>query len=137
VKVGDLVKRSPITVNERSSIREAAKVMSSNRIGLLVVTDSRGEIKGVVSERDIVKAVARGEDLDLSVMRIATKNVISLERDAGIEEAAYLMSENRIRHLVITEKGKLYGVISVRDIVEDERFIKAIANFFQSIDKNA
>ncbi len=137
MKVGDLVKRSPITVNERSSIREAAKVMSSNRIGLLVVTDSRGEIKGVVSERDIVKAVARGEDLDLSVMRIATKNVISLERDAGIEKAAHLMSENRIRHLVITEKGKLYGVISVRDIVEDERFIKAIANFFQSIDKNA
>ncbi len=129
MKVGDLVKRSPITVNERSSIREAAKVMSSNRIGLLVVTDSRGEIKGVVSERDIVKAVARGEDLDLSVMRIATKNVISLERDAGIEEAAHLMSENKIRHLVITEKGKLYGVISVRDIVEDERFIKAIANF--------
>ena len=132
MKVGDLVKRSPITIEEGSSIRWAARLMADNRVGLLVVVDpfEKGKVKAVVSERDIVRAVAKGLNLDDSVMTIATKNVITVDVNDRVDEAAILMSKHGIRHLIVTKEGKLYGVVSMRDLVGEERIIKAFTAIF-------
>jgi CBS domain-containing protein len=72
---------------------------------------------GVVSERDIVKALASGMPLNTPLEKIATKRVITIEPDKSVVEVADLMAENKIRHLVVAERGKVVGVISLRDLV--------------------
>lgn len=129
MKVGELVKRSPITIDEGTSIMQAAKYMLGNKVGLLVIVDpyDKGKVKGVVSERDVVKAVASNLDLSSSVMNIATKEVIAVDFNTLVDEAALLMSKHLIRHLVVTKDDKLYGVVSMRDIVGEERIIKVLS----------
>ncbi len=132
MRVGNLVKKSPITIEEGSSIRWAARVMDDNKVGLLVVVDpfDKGNVKAVVSERDIVKAVAKGLDLDDNVLTIATRNVVKVDVNDRVDEAALLMSKHGIRHLVVTKEGKLYGVVSMRDLVGEERILKAFTTMF-------
>ena len=132
MKVGDLVKRSPITVEEGSSIRWATKVMAENRVGLVVIVDpyDKAKVKGVLSERDVIRAVAKGLNLDDNVMKVATKDVITVDVDDRVDEAAILMSKHGIRHLVVTKEGKLYGVISMRDIIGEERILRALTAMF-------
>lgn len=132
MKIGDLVKKSPITIEESASIRWAARVMADNKVGLLVIVDpfDKGKVKAVVSERDIVRAVAKGLNLDDSVMTIATRDVITADVNDRVDEAALLMSKHGIRHLVLTKEGKLYGVVSMRDLVGEERILKAFTTMF-------
>jgi signal-transduction protein with cAMP-binding, CBS, and nucleotidyltransferase domain len=129
MKVGELVKRSPVTIDEGTNIIQAAKYMVNNKVGLLVIVDpyDKGKIKGVVSERDIVRAVANNLDLSSSIMDIATKEVVTVDFDALIDEAALLMSKHSIRHLVVTKEDKLYGVVSMRDIVGEDKIIKVLS----------
>ena len=132
MKVGDLVKRSPITVKEGSSIRLATKVMVENRVGLVVIVDQydKAKVKGVLSERDVIRAVAKGLDMDSDVMTVATKDVITVDVNDRVDEAAILMSKHGIRHLVVMEEGRLYGVILMRDIIGEERILKALTAMF-------
>ncbi len=132
MKVGDLIKKSPITIEESSSIRWAAKVMADSKVGLLVVIDpfDKGKVKAVVSERDIVKAVAKSLNLEDNVLTIATMDVVKVDVNDRVDEAALLMSKHGIRHLVVTKEGKLYGVVSMRDLVGEERILKAFTTIF-------
>ncbi len=123
MKVGVIAKRPPITASPGISIREAAAIMANRRIGLLVLVEG-GELFGVVSERDIVRAVARGVSPERPVALIATRDVIKIEADADVAEAARLMASRGVRHLVVTKNGELYGVISIRDIVDEALRLK-------------
>jgi CBS domain-containing protein len=130
MKVGDLVRSPPVTVEPEASLMDAAKLMSSNRMGLLVVRDpmDRAKMVGVLSERDIVNAVAKGESIYSPIEDLMTKQVITISKDARVDEAAMTMSKFGIRHLVVVdENGLPFGVVSVRDIVAEERIIKALS----------
>jgi CBS domain-containing protein len=116
MKVRALASRPPVTARPDISIKEAAAVMARRRIGLLVLVEGDG-IYGVVSERDIVRAVAGGVDMGRPVALIATRDVVTVDADAPVAEAARLMYSRGIRHLVVTEGGRLYGVLSVRDLI--------------------
>ncbi|MCC6040198.1 MAG: CBS domain-containing protein, partial [Thermofilum sp.] len=72
---------------------------------------------GVVSEYDVVNALRNGKSLDSPAASIATTSVVTIPADAPLSTAAELMTENRIRHLVVLEGGKVVGVISLRDII--------------------
>lgn len=112
-----LVSGTPVTVRVTTSLRAAAGIMSDEEVGLVVVEGDDGTV-GVLSERDIVRAMSDGADPDADeVVAFATTDLASIEPDTSIEEAAVAMQEANIRHLVVTQDGDLIGVISMRDLV--------------------
>lgn len=101
------------TVSPGVIIKEAAEMMSKEKIGCLIVI-SGGKIAGIVTERDIMKNV---EKLKEKVDKIMTLNVITIEEDLPIEDAAELMGENKIKRLPVVKDGKLIGIITATDIL--------------------
>ena len=117
IAVRDVIKSPPISLLPEATIREAMMTMASKNIGFVVLM--RGDqLLGVVSERDIVKALASGVSLDAPVEKIATKRVVTIEAKKSVVEAADLMAEHRIRHLVAVDGGRVVGVVSLRDLVK-------------------
>lgn len=109
-----------ITIHPEQSLEEAARLMAEHNIGALVVVDEAGHPVGIVSERDIVRAVAKGI-LSGFVSQLMTKDVvIGLPQDDLIS-VAHTMTEKRFRHLPIMEHGALVGIVSIRDVVESQR----------------
>ncbi len=129
IPVGHLVTRPPITLPKGASLREAAALLAKHSIGLVVLTEPERprEVAGVLSERDIIRAVASGMDLDGPAESVATRNVVKVSEVAGVGEAARLMREHKIRHLVVTDRaGGLKGVLSLRDLLGEVHTLRAI-----------
>jgi len=129
MEVKKLLRREPIVVELGTSLRQAAQIMVREGVGLLPIVSpgDRRRVLGVISERDFVKAFAtqRGLD-DLNVEDVGTMGeVVAIREDASVGEAARLMLERGIRHLVVVDtEGKLTGVISIRDIVKIDEMLR-------------
>lgn len=126
MSIGTLVKRKPVVIGRGASIREAARAMAENNVGLLVIVEGDRPV-GVVSERDIIRGIARGVGLDEPVEKVGTfGNLLTISQDAPIYDAVKAMRERGIRHiLVMDNEGKLKGVVSIRDLVEDKAIVEA------------
>ncbi|MGH3440648.1 MAG: CBS domain-containing protein [Nitriliruptorales bacterium] len=106
-----------MTVRPTTSLRAAAEIMTNELISMVLVEGQEGA-RGVLSERDIVRALAEGADPDDDrAIDFATTDIASIADDASIEEAAVAMEEASIRHLVVLRDGEIAGVISMRDLV--------------------
>jgi acetyl-CoA synthetase len=116
LRVRDYMKKPAVAASPKDSIRAVAKLMSEKNVGLVVLMED-GKLYGVVSEYDVVNALRNGKSLDSPADSIATTSVVTIPADAPLSTAAELMTENRIRHLVVLEGGKVVGVISLRDII--------------------
>jgi CBS domain-containing protein len=115
--VGRLVSPAVAMVSPTATLRDAVEAMAADRLGLLVVTDVKGPI-GVISERDIVLAVA--DDLDLEEERVrdhCVTDIVSVDETTSVREAARTMAAAEIRHIGVSRDGSLFGVISVRDVL--------------------
>jgi CBS domain-containing protein len=107
-----------LTVGPAHTLREAARRMSEKGVGAAVVIDEESGGPGVVSERDILTSIGRGEDPDTErVGDHMTDTVCSAAPDWSLERAAVEMARRHIRHLVVVEAGELVGMLSMRDIV--------------------
>lgn len=124
-----LVQGTPVTVRSGASIKDAALLLAQHKIGLLVVT-SKGDQKrpeGVVSERDVVKAIADGKSSGDSVDSIATKELVTVQRSDSLSKGLKKMLDNNIRHLVVENyDGTLYGVVSVRDFLRERKIFEEL-----------
>lgn len=119
MKIIELVNRKPVTASSKITIRQAAEVMKKEGVGSIVISDDNYTPIGIVTERDIVYAVADGISLDSTIDQIMSQNPVTIDADADISEAVALMSSRGIRHLVVVNKeGKIVGVISIRDVVK-------------------
>lgn len=117
MKVGDLATSQVITVAPQESLREAACTMTAHLAGSAVVTWD-GRLAGIITERDILRAVAAGEDLDgARVAAWMTKDVVTVRPDWEVYEATAEMAARHIRHLVVTDDDSILGVLSVRDVL--------------------
>lgn len=115
--IGSLSAGEPATVGPTRTLREAAEELAIEWIGLSVVADHRG-VLGVVSERDIVRALADGADPDGErVIDVMSDDVATVDESATILDAATAMSVNEIRHLAVSRQDVIVGVVSIRDIV--------------------
>ncbi|HXC61083.1 MAG TPA: CBS domain-containing protein [Nitrospiria bacterium] len=116
--LGQLVNRKIQAVKQDTTIREAAELMKRQRIGSLLV-EKDGQYVGIVTETDIVrKAAAQGLDLKKEkVITIASSPVITLDIYRTPQDAHDLMGEVGVRHLGISDKGKVIGIVSVRDLL--------------------
>jgi CBS domain-containing protein len=109
------------TVSKDVKISEVSEILASKRIGAIVVTDQNQVVEGIISERDIVRGLAKfgANVLDSSAHELMTKNVITRGVDAHIDELMQEMTNSRIRHLPIIDDNKLVGVISIGDVVKN------------------
>ena len=129
MNVRDIIQRPLITVPAGRTLLEAARVMVENNMGLLVISDPKDSTKpaGVISERDIIRAIASGRKLDVSVDEVSTKQVITIKANSEVAEAAKAMNRHQIRHVVVVdEQEKLVGVVSMRDLVGERATLNAI-----------
>jgi len=108
-----------ISVGPETPLMELVETIASRRIGAVVVLDDAGGLAGIVSERDVVTALAaRGPELHkVKVGDVMTANVTTVTPANTINEAMELMDRDYFRHLPVLEEGALVGIISVRDVV--------------------
>ena len=94
--------------------------LAEHGVGALVVSDDGREIQGIVSERDVVRAIAaRGRQvLDEPVSTIMTTEVVTCQPTTTVQELAALMTEQRIRHVPVVVDGALAGIVSIGDVVK-------------------
>ena len=94
--------------------------LSARRIGAVVVTAGKGEVKGIVSERDIVRALAEHGAAALAwpASKVMTRNVVTAREADTIDQLMSRMTEGRFRHLPVVEDGRLVGIVSIGDVVK-------------------
>ena len=109
-----------ITTSPRTPVAEAARLMSDERVGALVVTGELGGVEGIVSERDVVQCVAQHgvEALGGPVEEVMTRSVTTCTPTTDSTELAATMTEGRIRHLPVVDDGRLVGLVSIGDVVK-------------------
>jgi CBS domain-containing protein len=118
MQVRDGMSSVVLTVGPGHTLREAAKQMSGRRVGAAVVMDPDGEGPGIITERDVLYSVGRGEDIDAEkVADHLTSDVVYAGPDWSLEKAAASMVRGSFRHLIVMEGGEVVGVLSVRDVV--------------------
>ena len=141
MRVEALIRRPPVTISGNATIRQAAEVFAREKIGLLVVASSISPVRAtaVISERDVVRAVAAGTPLNSQLEAVATKKLVRVKRSDMPSKAVRLMMENGIRHLVVeNDDGSLFGVLSIRDFFRESKllqgFLKEEADTVHGID---
>jgi CBS domain-containing protein len=112
--------RSVSTVLPTTSLLEVAKRLAEKRIGVLVVTGATGRIEGIVSERDIIRALSEaGADCLLQPVADAmTRQVVTCQESDTLDELMTMMTRRRFRHLPVVTGGDLVGIISIGDVVK-------------------
>jgi CBS domain-containing protein len=111
--------RDVVTVAREATLAEAAETLSSRRIGALVVTDDANAILGILSERDIVRAVAEGggQALERPVSALMTSKVVRCTEQTTMGELMEMMTDGRFRHVPVEKDGRLSGIVSIGDVV--------------------
>jgi CBS domain-containing protein len=111
-----------VTIRPEQVIREAISRLAEYNIGALVVMDETNLPVGILSERDITRALANDEQIfSKLVSDLMTKNVITALPQDDLISVANTMTEKRVRHLPVVEKGKLVGIISIGDVLKAQR----------------
>jgi len=128
-KVGAFIKRLPLTATQEATLLDVVKIMATHNIGLVAVVDEAGRPLGVVSERDVIRALARGVQLSAKAIEVGTReNLLTVKAEDDIYSVIKKMRERGTRHiLVVDDAGKLVGVVSIRDLIED-RALKSIGD---------
>ena len=118
MKVQDVMTQGVIPISAEETAEVAARTFAHYNIGALPVCDTRGRLCGMVTDRDLVtRCLAAGRSPSHTTVRqIMTGRVVSVDRNAPLDEAASLMAQRQIRRLPVTEDGKLCGMLSLGDL---------------------
>jgi len=118
VPVKQVMSKILLKIDSKSTIQEVARVMKRERVGSILVTQG-DQINGIITETDIVqKLVAVNLDpTHTPVETIMTVPLLTIEADRSVLEANDLMDRKHVRHLGVTEQGKIVGMVSVRDLL--------------------
>ena len=106
------------TINLNTTLSTAIKELVDNKIGALPVVNTNGFLKGIISERDIIKQIhSYGTIESLTVETVMTKKVITCSLESSANQIMELMTVNKIRHVPIMDKSALLGIVSIGDVV--------------------
>lgn len=135
----DIKGRDVVTLEPAASLDTAARLLSERRIGALVVLGAGEHVVGILSERDIVRAISeRGVSaMQEQVAQVMTRKVATCTLDESIHSIMERMTAGKFRHLPVIEHGKLSGIISIGDvvkhrIVEMEQESDALKSYIQT-----
>lgn len=129
--VKEAMRKDVKTIRPNETIKDAAVLMNENRIGSLVVVSGTGAVIGIVTERDVLTdVVAAGKNPeDVKVEDIMTKELITISPEKSLEDAADLMTKNKIKKLPVIEGGKLVGIVTATDLISyEKKLIEKISN---------
>jgi CBS domain-containing protein len=116
--VRDGMSKVVLTVGPQHTLRDAARLMAERRVGAAVVIDPESPGLGIITERDLLESVGRGQDADAErVSDHLTSDIVFAAPSWSLEEAAVAMVRGGFRHLVVTDGGEVAGLLSMRDIV--------------------
>ena len=119
--VAELMNTDVLAVDPTASIGEAAEKMIEGGVGAVVVMEDGVRLTGIITERDLLRAVAqRARAAEARVRQWMTESVITIEPDTPIEEAAKMMFERNFRHLPVSKDGRLLGIVSLRRLSQYE-----------------
>jgi CBS domain-containing protein len=128
-----------VTVDPNTNVAAVAQLLAEHRIGAVVVTGADNRVIGIVSERDIVRALAgRGTSaLELPLTEIMTRKVATCSPSDTISSIMEQMTAGKFRHLPVIEQGRLTGIVSIGDVVkqrlqEMEREQSALREYIQT-----
>jgi CBS domain-containing protein len=110
-----------VSIGPEATLVEATRLLAANRIGALIVVDATGAIAGILSERDIVRAISTDADASLTkrVRDYMTADVLTCTETDSIESLMQTMTTRRIRHLpVVDQSGHLVGMVTIGDVVK-------------------
>ena len=121
--VASILKQKPdrlISVQENASLSDVAAVLTRENIGAVPVLDAQGQMIGIVSERDIVRQIARegGAVLNRAVSAMMTRSVVCCAPEDSVASTMAMMTERRFRHLPVRSNGRIIGMISIGDVVK-------------------
>jgi CBS domain-containing protein len=111
---------SVVTVQPERTLDDAIHLLAEKNVGALVVTDKAQAVVGIISERDIMQALAHqgAAALDAPVSSYMTREVATCRRETTNEEIMRLMTEGRFRHMPVCDNGKLGGIVSIGDVIK-------------------
>jgi CBS domain-containing protein len=113
--VADLMIKDVLTVEPSDTIGEAAEKMNAANVGAVVVVEDMVRIIGIVTERDLLRAVAsRARAAEARVRQWMTADPVTIEPDTSIEDAAEIMFTRNFRHLPVVKDGRPLGIVSLR-----------------------
>lgn len=116
--VRDAMTKPVLVVGPQHTLRQAAQLMSSRRVGSCIVHDPDGSGVGILTERDLLYAIGSGADPDVEHTNgHITWDVVYAAPNWSLEEAALAMSRGGFRHLVVMDGDDVLGIISVRDVM--------------------
>ncbi len=103
-----------------ATLRDIVDILADKHIGAIVISDASGAMLGIVSERDVVRAIAKGgpDALDDAVSHHMTKDVVEAHEDDGVIEIAQKMSNGRFRHMPVVKDGRVVGIVSTGDAIK-------------------
>jgi CBS domain-containing protein len=112
--------RDVLTTQPHRTLKEVAAMLGARGVGAAVVSDPSMSVLGIVSERDIVRAVGSvgASALEEPVSRYMTARVTTVNENASIDEVMEIMTTGRFRHVPVVEHGHLVGIVSIGDVVK-------------------
>ena len=112
--------REVLTTAPHHNLAHAAEMLARRKVGAVVIADAAGKVLGILSERDIVRAVGLhgGDALPEPVSKHMTANPTTVGEAADIDELMQVMTQGRFRHLPVVENGRLVGIVSIGDVVK-------------------
>lgn len=115
MKITEIMTEAAVTDRPDDSLEAAARKMWEQQTGSLLVLDGE-DLVGIVTERDILRAVGTEMSLDTPLSAVMSKDLISVDPGTSLRDAARIMTEKWIRHLPVLDGGKLVGIVSQRDL---------------------
>ncbi|MGO4406109.1 CBS domain-containing protein [Bosea sp. RAF48] len=112
--------REVISVLPHRTLAEAIRTLSEKRIGAVVVMGADGALVGILSERDIVRALGEhgATALESAVSRSMTSKVVTCRPQTSVDELMEIMTMGRFRHIPVVENGRVTGIVSIGDVVK-------------------
>jgi CBS domain-containing protein len=115
MRISEVMTEAAVTDRPDDTLRQAAGKMRAQQTGSLVVLDGE-DLVGIVTERDVLNAVATDVPLDTPILEVMSKDLITVEPATSLRDAARIMTERWIRHLPVLDGGRLVGIVSQRDL---------------------
>lgn len=108
------------TISQERSVSDAVQMLKERRIGALIVTGADAPLVGILSERDVVRALAESgaAALDLKVTDLMSAEVTTCDESTSVTDLMGLMTAKRIRHVPVVHEGQLVGMVSIGDVVK-------------------
>jgi CBS domain-containing protein len=112
MRIKEIMKET-VTVSPNISIKDAARKMAEEDIGSLVVVDGNKAV-GILTERDIIRNISNIKE---KISKIMSEQVVAIEEDEDIDNAAELMAKNKIKHLPVTKGAEVVGIVTTTDLI--------------------